>query len=132
MGLGRIFMHFYGLITRTDSFGIVLTWKHPPKYAYEFNGRILLISELFSNGTNLHLCIQKYLEGQTDIDLKEPNQGHWASLEPVLGDITDVACTEKSVKHPVLRYKGILDCVANYRLVHAFIVACCLVTFLTY
>lgn len=78
-----------------------------------------MIAELFSNGTNLHLCIQKYLDGQSDINLKEPNRGHWTSLELVLNDITDVACTEKPVKHPVLRYKGILDCVANYRFVHA-------------
>lgn len=82
---------------------------------------VLLILELFSNGTNLHLCIQKYLEGQSDIDLKEPNRGHWTSLELVLNDVTDVACTEKPVKHPILRYKGILDCVANYRLVFAVI-----------
>lgn len=71
--------------------------------------------ELFANGTNLHICIQKYLEGEKEIDVKEPNQGHWKSLQPIFRDIFDVVCTEEPVKHSALRYKGILDCVANYR-----------------
>lgn len=72
-------------------------------------------TELFANGTNLHICIQKYLEGEKEIDVKKPNQGHWKSLQPIFRDIFDVVCTEKPVKHSALRYKGILDCVANYR-----------------
>lgn len=73
--------------------------------------------ELFLNGASLHLSIHKYLEGKpmSEIDVKDANKGHWQSLQSVFKNISDVGCLEKSVKHPVLRYKGILDCMADYK-----------------
>ena len=51
----------------------------------------------------------------SDIKLKPSNAGYWESAQPVLKDISDVHATEKTVIHRDLCYKGIFDCVANYR-----------------
>ncbi|XP_069116295.1 mitochondrial genome maintenance exonuclease 1-like [Argopecten irradians] len=68
-------------------------------------------------GSNLHTCIQKYLEGmsQDDLPLEEDNHGHWRSLAHVLPDISDVKAVEVGVSHQTLLYHGKFDCIAKYR-----------------
>lgn len=76
-----------------------------------------LFSELFSNGSNFHSCIEKYLGGmpEEELDLSGANEGYWSSIQTVFPDIGEVVNTEQMVQHPQLHYKGIYDCVAKYR-----------------
>ncbi|KAI0216555.1 Mitochondrial genome maintenance exonuclease 1 [Lamellibrachia satsuma] len=73
--------------------------------------------ELFSNGSNFHSCIEKYLGGmpEEELDLSGANEGYWSSIQTVFPDVGEVVNTEQMVQHPQLHYKGIYDCVAKYR-----------------
>jgi genome maintenance exonuclease 1 len=78
-------------------------------------------SDVFANGTNLHSCIERYLTGQKDrIEIRPGNEGHWESIEHVLQDVTGVQFVEHAVRHPDLKYSGIVDCIAEYRSVGCY------------
>ena len=77
-----------------------------------------VFAELFSNGRNFHECVGEHLQFGTDVSelrLAEANGGLWESITPVLDHVTDVRLVESTVEHPVLGYKGVIDCVARYR-----------------
>lgn len=73
--------------------------------------------EIFSNGSNFHSCIERFLGGtpEEELDLSGANEGYWASIQAVFTDIGEVMSTEKMVQHPQLHYRGKYDCVAKYR-----------------
>jgi genome maintenance exonuclease 1 len=56
------------------------------------------------------------LEG-SPVEITDDVAGCWKSLEDVLLNISDVLLLEAEVTHPRLLYKGIVDCVASYKLV---------------
>ena len=76
-----------------------------------------LPSEIFSNGSNFHSCVEKFLGGtpEEELDLSGANEGYWTSIQAVFTDIGEVVSTEKMVQHPQLHYRGIYDCVAKYK-----------------
>ncbi|CAH1262263.1 MGME1 [Branchiostoma lanceolatum] len=76
-----------------------------------------LQEDTFREGQTIHTAIDELLTGtpERDLTIPEENQGHWASIQHVLADISDVCVVESVVKHPELQYGGILDCVAKYR-----------------
>ncbi|XP_078591135.1 uncharacterized protein LOC144870607 [Branchiostoma floridae x Branchiostoma japonicum] len=76
-----------------------------------------LQEDTFKEGQTIHTAIDALLTGtpETDLTIPEENQGHWASIQHILADISDVSVVESVVKHPELQYGGILDCVAKYR-----------------
>ena len=82
----------------------------------------VIIAALFANGSNLHAAIHQYLSGKPaeELVLLPANDGHWRSIAAVLDDITDVVCLEKYLRHTHLHYCGVVDCVAEYRLVTGF------------
>jgi len=67
-----------------------------------------------SSGSSLHTNICSYLDGKS-VDVLPANEGHWKSMGSVLDDVDGVKCQEQSVRHAALQYKGVLDCVANFR-----------------
>ena len=77
----------------------------------------LEIAEMFANGEHLHLCIEQHLQGtpETDLDITKPIEGHWTSLQSVLGNVSDVQLMEQKVTHPYLGYCGYFDCIAKFR-----------------
>eukprot|EP00058_Branchiostoma_floridae_P025021 XP_002610511.1 hypothetical protein BRAFLDRAFT_275778 [Branchiostoma floridae] len=76
-----------------------------------------LQEDTFKEGQTIHTAIDALLTGtpERDLTIPEENQGHWASIQHILADISDVSVVESVVKHPELQYGGILDCVAKYR-----------------
>lgn len=75
---------------------------------------------MFANGHNFHECVGEHVQFGTDISdlqLASANEGLWESVTPVLEHISDVRLVEGSIDHPVLGYKGVIDCVASYRYV---------------
>ncbi|KAI8505655.1 mitochondrial DNA repair [Branchiostoma belcheri] len=76
-----------------------------------------LQEDTFREGQAIHTAIDALLTGtpEGELTIPEETQGHWASIQHVLADISDVCAVESVVKHPELQYGGILDCVAKYR-----------------
>ncbi|GAB6020669.1 hypothetical protein CHUAL_003338 [Chamberlinius hualienensis] len=74
-------------------------------------------SKLFTVGRLLHKQIENRLLGQTALlePMDERLKGYWKSVGHVFQHFSDVVLLEKKVQHPVLCYKGVLDCVAKYR-----------------
>ena len=69
---------------------------------------------IFQNGSNLHLCIQQFLE-KKQVTMSSEIEGYWNSLQPVLKDIDNVVAIEQTVTNKCLNYKGIFDCIATYQ-----------------
>ncbi|CAG0886267.1 unnamed protein product [Cyprideis torosa] len=72
-------------------------------------------SNLFSTGHALHQVIGAKLLKKPLAEIPPAVEGHLKSLEDVWERIDDVRMIERHLKHPVLGYEGIVDCVARYR-----------------
>ena len=75
-------------------------------------------TDLFANGKNFHECVAEHLllgSDVSDLPLNEDNRGLWMSVSPLLEHVSDVRLAEKFVEHPLLAYKGVVDCVARFR-----------------
>jgi len=73
--------------------------------------------ELFSRGKILHNNIRAFLETKdtSNLELSSKSQENiWKSIEHVLPKIGAYYASELSIYHPILKYRGILDCVATY------------------
>ena len=59
----------------------------------------------------------EFLSGkpEKDIQIMPKNEGHWLSIKSALAHIGDVKALEMAVLHPNLQYRGIFDCVAQYK-----------------
>jgi hypothetical protein len=75
---------------------------------------------IFARGRKMHKCIELHLAQKGDLDIKsetpeiEPELiGYWTSLKPVFDSLHSVRLTEQRVVHPLLLYRGIVDCVAE-------------------
>lgn len=68
-------------------------------------------------GSDFHMLIQQYLSGvpEENLEIKKELLGCWTSLKPVFPLIKQVKCTESKVVHEQLKYKGIIDCVAEFK-----------------
>lgn len=73
--------------------------------------------ELFTRGKLLHSNIQKYLETKDESELKftsKHQENMWKSIEHVLPKVSTIYASELPVHHSILKYRGILDCIATY------------------
>lgn len=71
---------------------------------------------LLDRGSLFHAAIHNYLSGAPESDLNlDQVQGCWQSLTDVVTNITDVRVLESHVVHSSLMYKGVIDCVAQYK-----------------
>ncbi|XP_065211021.1 uncharacterized protein LOC135839081 [Planococcus citri] len=72
---------------------------------------------LLETGTLLHSLIQKRLLGtaEKELSITPALEGCWKSLHAVFPLFSDIKVTESNVVHEELKYKGIIDCVAEFR-----------------
>lgn len=83
--------------------------ENPRKY-------LLYCTGLLDGGSQFHAAIQNYLSGTPESDLKlDQVQGCWQSLTNVITDVTHVRVLESHVVHSSLLYRGVIDCVAQYK-----------------
>lgn len=75
--------------------------------------------DLLEKGSTMHDLIRKHVLGEPEKMLVIPEDllGCWRSLKPVFPLVTYVHTTENPVVHPLLKYRGIIDCVAQFRFV---------------
>lgn len=71
---------------------------------------------LLDRGSKFHTCIKQFLEVKDEraVEVDADTEGVWKSVQNVLSKISDVRHLEEDVAHPILLYKGIVDCVASY------------------
>ncbi|KAH3859238.1 hypothetical protein DPMN_101954 [Dreissena polymorpha] len=68
---------------------------------------------MLNTGESLHKCIEMRLKGVEDITPSENCEGHWQSVQHMLGDIKDVKMLETDCVHQEIFYKGKFDCIAK-------------------
>ncbi|XP_011882609.1 PREDICTED: mitochondrial genome maintenance exonuclease 1-like isoform X2 [Vollenhovia emeryi] len=71
---------------------------------------------LLEDGASLHLCIAESLRGK-EYEVPSRIEPVFKSVQCILGDVHHVRAIESHVVHGKLRYKGVVDCVASYRIV---------------
>lgn len=73
--------------------------------------------ELLETGTLLHNLIQQRLLGAMEKELQviPELEGCWKSLQSVFSLFSDIKITESRVVHKELKYKGVIDCIAEFR-----------------
>lgn len=77
---------------------------------------LLCFTGLLDRGSQFHTAIHDYLSGTAESDLKlDQVQGCWQSLTDVITGVTDVRVLESYVVHSSLLYRGVIDCVAQYK-----------------
>ncbi|EEB14202.1 conserved hypothetical protein [Pediculus humanus corporis] len=93
-------------------------WKKQKLLELGEDGFNKFTKDSLNQGQKFHSCLKSYLESDDkenysicDKDVEKC----WMSLNHVLPDIDNVKLIEKPVYHPVLMYRGVLDCVASYR-----------------
>ena len=70
---------------------------------------------IFSRGRKLHKNLEYKLAGKGDkeLNISKDIEGCWQSLQHVFDGIGSVRLLEQRVVHPLLLYRGIVDCVAT-------------------
>lgn len=99
----------------------LIQWKLAKVAELGDEGFAQLQKENLSRGLRFHNLLQDYFTTTADDrDAKElvaeddPNYPVWKSVQSVLPEIDrDAVFVEKRVQHPVLRYKGVVDCVST-------------------
>ncbi|CAL7943428.1 unnamed protein product [Xylocopa violacea] len=74
----------------------------------------ILRKELLDDGKLFHSCVQNILLNK-ESEIPPHIKPAYFSIGPILKHIQTVHAVELYVTHPVLRYKGIIDCIVSYR-----------------
>ncbi|XP_065346671.1 mitochondrial genome maintenance exonuclease 1-like [Cloeon dipterum] len=69
---------------------------------------------LFLRGSQFHSVIQNHLSGKP-LTLPPEIEGCWSSVSKVMPELGMVMNLESPVLHPTLQYRGIIDCIAEFR-----------------
>lgn len=67
-----------------------------------------------NNGKLFHSVIKSVLSYEETI-IPPSIKSVYFSVESILNDIQTTYALEENIMHPMLRYKGIVDCIASYR-----------------
>ncbi|PBC29871.1 hypothetical protein APICC_06424 [Apis cerana cerana] len=70
--------------------------------------------DLLNNGKLFHSVIKSVLSYEETI-IPPSIKSVYFSVESILNDIQTTYALEENIMHPMLRYKGIVDCIASYR-----------------
>ncbi|XP_038607699.1 mitochondrial genome maintenance exonuclease 1 [Tachyglossus aculeatus] len=73
---------------------------------------------VFLQGKLFHTAIEAVLSSgsaQEEDDKDAVDSGYLRSVRPILADVTGVRALESAVQHEILKYQGLVDCVAEYR-----------------
>ncbi|KAL0879021.1 hypothetical protein ABMA27_003991 [Loxostege sticticalis] len=66
-------------------------------------------------GTKFHSTLKNYFtQPQTQLRIEKEVEGVWVSVSDVLKNISSPKAIESNVVHPVLKYRGIFDAIADY------------------
>ncbi|XP_023941752.2 mitochondrial genome maintenance exonuclease 1 [Bicyclus anynana] len=66
-------------------------------------------------GTKFHNTLKNYFtQPQTQLRIEKDVEGVWVSVAEVLKSISSPKAIESNVVHPVLKYRGIFDAIADY------------------
>ncbi|CAH2267405.1 jg27587 [Pararge aegeria aegeria] len=66
-------------------------------------------------GTKFHSTLKNYFtQPQTQLRIEKEIEGVWVSVAEVLKRISSPKAIESNVVHPVLKYRGIFDAIADY------------------
>lgn len=66
-------------------------------------------------GTKFHGTLKNYFtQPQTQLRIDKDVEGVWNSVADVLKSISSPKAIESNVVHPVLKYRGIFDAIADY------------------
>ncbi|XP_026730592.1 mitochondrial genome maintenance exonuclease 1-like [Trichoplusia ni] len=66
-------------------------------------------------GTKFHSTLKNYFtQPQTQLRIEKDVEGVWVSVSDVLKNISAPKAIESNVCHPVLKYRGIFDAIADY------------------
>ncbi|CAK1543231.1 unnamed protein product [Leptosia nina] len=66
-------------------------------------------------GTKFHNTLKNYFtQPQTQLRIEKDVEGVWVSVSEVLKNISSPKAIESNVIHPVLKYRGIFDAIADY------------------
>ncbi|XP_038212566.1 mitochondrial genome maintenance exonuclease 1-like isoform X1 [Zerene cesonia] len=66
-------------------------------------------------GTKFHSTLKNYFtQPQTQLRIEKDVEGVWVSVSEVLKNISSPKAIESNVIHPVLKYRGIFDAIADY------------------
>ncbi|CAG9788314.1 unnamed protein product [Diatraea saccharalis] len=66
-------------------------------------------------GTKFHTTLKNYFtQPQTQLRIDKEVEGVWVSVADVLKSISSPKAIESNVVHPVLKYRGIFDAIADY------------------
>ncbi|CAH2041114.1 unnamed protein product, partial [Iphiclides podalirius] len=66
-------------------------------------------------GTKFHSTLKNYFtQPQTQLRIDKDVEGVWNSVQDVLKSISSPKAIESNVVHPVLKYRGIFDAIADY------------------
>ena len=80
---------------------------------------IVLASYHIISGKLCHAVLEDALApsetSNEETEYSEDTAGYVESIQHVLDDISEVRAIESAVQHQVLKYVGIVDCVAKYR-----------------
>lgn len=120
----RIYLGKYPSVT-----SILGQTKPPNEHFALLNWRKAQISELgkkkfnkqakitFKKGQLFHQAVQLYFNSSNVPVIEEGSSdaGYWQSVKHVLKDIENLVAVESAVVHPVLRYAGTLDLIAEYK-----------------
>ncbi|CAH2983014.1 unnamed protein product [Chilo suppressalis] len=66
-------------------------------------------------GTKFHSTLKNYFtQPQTQLRIEKDVEGVWVSVADVLKNISSPKAIESNVVHPLLKYRGIFDAIADY------------------
>lgn len=66
-------------------------------------------------GTKFHSTLKNYFtQPLTQLRIEKDVEGVWVSVSEVLKSISSPKAIESNVVHPVLKYRGIFDAIADY------------------
>lgn len=95
----------------------LMQWKLAKVEELGVDGFEKLQKENLGRGLRFHNMLQDYFTGAIDeasMTEHHPNYLVWKSVQSVLPEVNKQALfVEKRVQHPVLRYKGVVDCVST-------------------
>lgn len=66
-------------------------------------------------GTKFHNTLKNYFtQPQSQLRIEKEVEGVWVSVADVLKSISQPKAIESNVIHPVLKYRGIFDAIADF------------------
>lgn len=81
----------------------------------EMPNTVSLSTAQMAVGTKFHSTLKNYFtQPRTQLRIEKDVEGVWTSVADVLKHISSPKAIESNVVHPLLKYRGIFDAIAEY------------------